>query len=78
MMYDYKLQLVIRTPQACLWEQSVGGDLYEQEQRFFDLVKSRAEDTVEKWVQSLNCPIIRIDGTKPIEENINLIIEQIK
>ena len=22
MMYDYKLQLVIRTPQACLWEQS--------------------------------------------------------
>lgn len=78
MMYDYKLQLVIRTPQACLREQSVGGDLYEQEQRFFDLVKSRAEDTVEKWVQSLNCPIIRIDGTKPIEENINLIIEQIK
>lgn len=56
----------------------LGGDLYEQEQRFFDLVKSRAEDTVEKWVQSLNCPIIRIDGTKPIEENINLIIEQIK
>ncbi len=56
----------------------LGGDLYEQEQHFFDLVKSRAEDTVEKWVQSLNCPIIRIDGTKPIEENINLIIEQIK
>ena len=55
-----------------------GGDLFEQEKRFFDLVKSRAEDTVEKWVQSLNCPIIRIDGTKPIEENINLIIEQIK
>ena len=55
-----------------------GGDLFEQEKRFFDLVKSRAEDTVEKWVQSLNCPIIRIDGTKPIEENINLIVEQIK
>ena len=56
----------------------LGGDLYEQEKHFFDLVKSRAEDTVEKWVQSLNCPIIRIDGTKPIEENINLIIEQIQ
>lgn len=55
-----------------------GGDLYEQEQRFFDLVESRAEDTVEKWIQSLNCPIIRIDGTKPIEENINLIIEHIQ
>ena len=55
-----------------------GGDLYEQEERFFDLVKSRAENTVEKWIQSLNCPIIRIDGTKPIEENINLVIKQIQ
>ncbi len=55
-----------------------GGDLYEQEERFFDFVKSRAEDTVEKWIQSLKCPIIRIDGTKPIEENINLVIEQIQ
>lgn len=55
-----------------------GGDLYEQEERFFDLVKSRAEDTVEKWVQYLKCPIIRIDGTKPIEENIKYIIEQIQ
>lgn len=55
-----------------------GGDLYEQEERFFDLVKSRAENTVEKWIQTLNCPIIRIDGTKPIEENINIVIEQIQ
>ena len=56
----------------------LGGDLYEQEERFFDLVESRAENTVEKWIQSLNCPIIRIDGTKPIEENINLVIKQIQ
>lgn len=55
-----------------------GGDLYEQEERFFDFAKSRAEDTVEKWVQALTCPIIRIDGTEPIEKNINFIIEQIR
>ena len=55
-----------------------GGNLYKQEERFFDLVKSRSENTVEKWIQSLNCPIIRIDGTKPIEENINLVIKQIQ
>ena len=55
-----------------------GGDLYEQEERFFAFVKSRAENTVEKWIQSLNCPIIRIDGTKPIEENIKLVIKQIQ
>ena len=56
----------------------LGGDLYEQEERFFDSVKSRAENTVEKWIQSLNCPIIRMDGTKPIEENINLVIQQVQ
>ena len=48
----------------------LGGDLYEAEENFFRLVESRAEDTVEEWIRSLSCPIIRIDGTKPIEENI--------
>ncbi|MCH5265829.1 MAG: AAA family ATPase [Lachnospiraceae bacterium] len=54
-----------------------GGDLHEQEENFFDLVKSRAENMVEEWVQSLSCPVIRVDGTKPIEENTTCIIEQI-
>ncbi len=55
-----------------------GGDLYEQEEKFFELVKSRPENTVEEWIQSLKCPIIRIDGTKPIEENVAFIIEQLQ
>lgn len=55
-----------------------GEDLYEQEERFFDLVNSIAEDTVEEWIKFLKCPVIRIDGTKPIEENVNFIIEEIK
>ena len=54
-----------------------GGDLYEREEEFFDLVKSRTDNMVEDWVQTLDCPIIRIDGTKPVEENIKLIIKQI-
>ena len=55
-----------------------GGDLYEQKENFFDLVKSRAENTVEEWVQSLSCPVIRVDGTKPVEENVEFIIERIR
>lgn len=55
-----------------------GGDLYEQEGKFFNLVKSRAENTVEEWVRSLSCPIMRVDGTKPIEENVKIIIHQIQ
>ena len=37
-------------------------------------VYSRNEKTVEEWVKSLKCPVIRIDGTKPIDENTNFII----
>ena len=56
----------------------IGGDLYEQEEKFFEFVKSRPENTVEEWIQSLKCPIIRIDGTKPIEENVYFIIKQLQ
>ena len=55
-----------------------GGDLYEQEENFLRLVSSRAENMVEEWVKSLSCPAIRVDGTTPIEENIDLIIECIQ
>ena len=55
-----------------------GGDLYEQEENFFRLVSSRAENMVEEWVKSLSCPVIRVDGTRFIEENTNLIIERIR
>ncbi len=54
-----------------------GGDLHEKEERFFDFVKSRSENTVEEWIQTLKCPVIRIDGTKPVEENVAFIIEQL-
>lgn len=52
-----------------------GGDLFEQEEKFFCFVESRNENTVEEWVKSLKCPVVRMDGTKPIDENTNFIIE---
>ena len=50
-----------------------GGDLYESEEAFFEFVDKRPEDHVQKWVETLKCPIIRVDGTKSIEENIDFI-----
>lgn len=55
-----------------------GGDLYESENRFFEFVEARDEDTVEKWLKTLNCGVIRIDGTKSIEENVDFIMTKIK
>jgi len=52
-----------------------GGDLYEKEKEFFDMVASRPEDRVEKWLNTISCPIIRIDGTKPVIENVEHIIK---
>ncbi|MCM1540297.1 MAG: hypothetical protein NC121_03460 [Blautia sp.] len=55
-----------------------GGDLHEQEKRFFQLVESRPEDMVEEWIRSLECPVIRIDGTKPVEENVEFIVKKVR
>lgn len=56
----------------------LGGDLHEQEENFFRLVESREENIVKEWVKSLKCPVIRIDGTKPMEENVDFIIGQVQ
>ena len=53
------------------------GDLHEQEEAFFEFVKSRDENTVDEWVKTLSCPVIRLDGTKPVAENVNIIIDKI-
>ncbi len=55
-----------------------GGDLYEDTHKFYEFVQSRDNSYVEKWLDTLSCEIIRIDGTKPIEENINLIVKHIE
>ena len=55
----------------------VGGDMYEQEQKFFDFVASRTMDKTDKWIQSIKCPVVWIDGTKSIESNAKMIKENI-
>lgn len=54
-----------------------GGELYEQEEAFFQMAASRNDSYVDNWLQTLSCPVIRVDGTKPAEENVRRIIEQI-
>ena len=55
----------------------LGGDLYNQEEAFFQMVESRQGNYVENWLQTVKCPIIRVDGTKPIDENVEYIINSI-
>ena len=55
-----------------------GGDLYEQEEAFFRMVSQREDTLVENWLRTLQCPVIRVDGTKPVAENVARIIDLIK
>ena len=55
-----------------------GGDLYEKEEQWFKLVESRPENYAEEWLKTMDCPVIRVDGTKPVDVNIDYILEYIK
>lgn len=46
-----------------------GGDLAGKESAWFALMESRPEDYVTKWLETVACPVIHVDGTRPIEEN---------
>ena len=51
-----------------------GGDLYEQEEKFFEFAQKRTPDKIESWLESVQCKVIRLDGTKPISENVDYIM----
>jgi hypothetical protein len=50
--------------------------MYEQQLKFVDFVASRSLSRIEQWAETLSCPIMDIDGTKSISENIKMIIDQ--
>ena len=50
-----------------------GGDLYESEKRFYDIVAARPEDYASRWLDTVDIPVLRVDGTKPVGENVERI-----
>ncbi|MBQ8404388.1 MAG: AAA family ATPase [Clostridia bacterium] len=55
-----------------------GGDLYEKEKSFFDMVEKRSDKDVIEWLDSVNIPVIQVDGTKTAEENIEIIKRELE
>ena len=51
-----------------------GGDLFNKEQNWFSVVDSRSEDYVLQWLETIKCPVIRVDGTLPVEDNVNYLL----
>ena len=52
-----------------------GGDMFEREQEFFEFVRTRNLSVIDEWVKTLTCPILPLDGTKSIPENLELILQ---
>ncbi|MBE5810808.1 MAG: hypothetical protein E7318_07740 [Clostridiales bacterium] len=55
-----------------------GGDLYESEKRFYDLIAARPEDYATRWLDTVDIPVLRVDGTRPVGENIALITDWLR
>ena len=55
-----------------------GGELYETEQRFFDMTASRSEEEVGAGLRRLNVPVIHADGTLPVAENAERLARGLK
>lgn len=54
-----------------------GGDLYEKEEHFFDMVALRTEQDIIEWLDSIDCRVIQVDGTKSIGENVEFIVKEL-
>jgi len=67
-----------------------GGDMYEREgapyRDYLAWAKSYDEGTEEtfsmaqheKWISELPCPVLRLDGTEPVEKNAERVIEALR
>ena len=52
-----------------------GGDLHDKEEAWFSLTDSRPEDYTTAWLETVNCPVIRVDGTLPVQQNVDYLAE---
>ncbi|MBE6571338.1 MAG: hypothetical protein E7656_03765 [Ruminococcaceae bacterium] len=55
-----------------------GGDMYEQQKAFHDFAASRTEEKTEKWLNTISCPVTRLDGKCDISDNIVFLTSVIK
>lgn len=55
-----------------------GGDMFEQEEKFFKMAEKREPSSIKSWLDTLPCKVLRLDGTKEIKDNVEIILEEIK
>ncbi len=56
----------------------LGGDMYEQQKEFREIIGNRSNERVEESANKMHCKKVRLDGTKSIEQNVEIIIEELE
>ena len=56
----------------------IGGDMYEQEEAFFKMASSREPSAIKSWLDTLPCKVLCLDGTKEINDILEIILKEIK
>lgn len=51
-----------------------GGDMYEQQREFRKVVENRDIKTVEECAKKFTCPVITLDGTLPVTQNLERVV----
>ncbi len=54
-----------------------GGDMFAQQMEFRKVVENRDPKVVEECVMRLACPVIPLDGTLPVSENLQKITDNL-
>jgi adenylate kinase family enzyme len=55
---------------------SQGGDMYESHNKFRDHIANRPLEKIDRWGETLTCPVIRMDTTVDWRVNAELIAEK--
>lgn len=62
-----------------------GGDMYEEHQKMLNGIAGYDHgiggctlQQHENWIKALKCKVIQLDGSEPLEKNLNIIIETYK
>ena len=55
-----------------------GGDMYEQQLSFRNTIANFTEDKVKDSIGKINCGVIELDGTLPVQKNVEKIINRME
>lgn len=55
-----------------------GGDMFSQQQAILKMVEGRDLQSVSEWAEKLGCPVIDVDGTLPVAENLERMMGYLK